>query len=187
MKKVSIKKHKTPRNNMNNHLPNSSTYIENNNIVWNKFKEQIIFIEQNIFNKKLQQTEEELKETFTNNSSIVILFTDNDNVIGYICGDNIQHYVLETDKDFDKEFEEQKVCYIETINVNPKYQHQGYGTKLFKDFIKQSKQRNYKFVAGHFCRASADLVLKFTNTKILSETKNYEGTKQTYYYITLKL
>lgn len=162
------------------------TAYTNNSEMWTKYKDQIMFIEQNIFDRNLQETEDELKKSFIDEDVICVMITKEGLVLGYMLGSDIKNYINSDDPEYNKELEKDKSCYVETISVHPNYQHMGYGTKLFTNFIKEAKRRKYKKVCGHFCKESTGIAYKFGG-KIISAHKNYSDTGITYYFMVIKL
>lgn len=161
--------------------------IISNEQMWSKFRKQIMDIENSLYPEDISETEQEIKEIFFEKDAIFIMFIDEDKLIGYICGNNIEKYVTKKDKEYNSKFNKNNTIYVETINVDKKYQGTGIGTKLLRYFIKQSMDKGYKYVTGHYCEGSSTKLAKKFNGKILLTDNDYCDTKRVFNYILITL
>jgi len=154
---------------------------------WKLYGRQVLAIEKSLFHPWMVQEHAELRDVFVNPKAIFITALEADVVAGFVCGEDLWHYVEPHDPEFDSGIEEAGTIYVETIDVNPAKQGMGIGTGLLRAFVAEARLRGYKHVAGHWRQgASLGLIMKFGG-KVRMVEENYLGTGETYSYVVLDL
>ncbi len=97
---------------------------------WDSVKEAILRVEKEAFKKGF--TEDELREDFESDTSIVAILREEDKIIGYA-------YTIPDDED------PQSAC-LESIAILPEFQGSGFVAHLTDKIEEKVKSRGYKFM-----------------------------------------
>ncbi len=154
---------------------------------YRRHAEEILAIENSLFPQALAEKPVELDDVFTDPLAISIVAFENDELVGFVCGERLDYYVEPGDPEHDARFDGENTIYVETINVKQRHQGKGIGKALLLAFIAEVKRRGYTHVAGHWrFGASSVLFTKLGGRTIMTED-DYLGTGETYAFMRLDL
>ncbi len=149
--------------------------------------------ELNFGNSPLHQPRQELELMVTCKENLFVGVYSGSQLVGYCIGTPIvrfsgKHQIIGST--FPPDYDRGQAIYVESLELLPEFQHNGHGSKLFRQFIAEAKAQNFLLIAGHAREGSSyKLVSSILRKGILVDfsVQNHLGTGETYHYILAKL
>lgn len=165
---------------------NQTLFLSKSEFKWEQYKEDIQIVEKMNFDETLKEPIEALRETYEDKNSIFNIILVEDKFAGYLCGGRIGKYVEKYEQEYNETLNN-NTYYVESINIHRKFQGLGYGSILFKHFIKQCKNQGIKYITGHFAEGASTNIAKKFGGKILLVNDNYCDTGHRYNYMIIEV
>lgn len=168
---------------------------------WKKYKDGILFIEQEIFSEDGKEVDTpEVIEFFAKNPKAIFIIAEHDNIIiGDTYGSPIEdelHMAPTPQAGMDPRFiscmrnfpafgKYNTICVASTA-VLLEYRKRGFAIELKKLFISEAKKEGYKFMTGFSNKESLSLNMKF-GARVIKTLDNRFNSGETYYQYYIKL